>query len=326
MREMLEVSAIVIATVAFTANCACAQNYPVKPVRLIVPTAPSGGTDLVARMVAQKFVETLGQPGVVENRGGANGIIGTDAVAKAAPDGYTVLVTLASYHATNSTLYAKLPYDTVADFAPVSLLAEYPYVLTVHPSLPVKTTREFIAFVKSRPGQLSYASSGNGSVPHLGMELFKSMAGIDLVHVPYKGAGHAMTDHVSGQVPIFLNNFLAGMPMMKAGRLRPLAVTSAKRSIAMPDLPTVAESGLPGYIVTGWYGMLVPAKTPPAVVKALHDGTVKALRAKDVSDRLTSEAAEIVAGTPQQFTDFLKAEISKWAGVIKRIGLKFESY
>jgi tripartite-type tricarboxylate transporter receptor subunit TctC len=291
-----------------------------------VPTAPSGGTDLVARMVAQKFPEALGQPGVVDNRGGANGIIGTDLVAKAPPDGYTVLVTLASYQATNPSLYAKLPYDTLADLAPVSLLAEYPYVLTVHPSLPVKTTREFIALVKSRPGQLSYASSGNGSVPHLGMELFKSMAGIDLVHVPYKGAGQVMTDHVAGHVPIFLNNFLAGMAMIKAGKLRPIAVTSAKRSIAMPDLPTVSESGLPGYVVTGWYGMLVPARTPPPVVKTLHDATVKALRSKEVSDKLSSEAAEIVAGTPQQFADFEKAEISKWAAVIKKIGLKFEAY
>jgi tripartite-type tricarboxylate transporter receptor subunit TctC len=325
-RWLRQAAVLVAAALSLVAGTACAQNYPNKPIRIVVPTAPSGGTDLVARMVAQKFNEILGQPGVVDNRGGANGIIGTDVVAKAAPDGYTVLVTLASYHATNPTLYAKLPYDTAADLAPVSLLAEYPYVLTVHPSLPVKTTREFIAFVKSRPGQLSYASSGNGSVPHLGMELFKSMAGIDLVHVPYKGAGHAMTDHVSGQVPVFLNNFLAGMSMMKAGRLRPVAVTSEKRSVAMPDLPTVSESGLPGYVVTGWYGMLVPAKTPPAIVKTLHDGTVKALKSKEVSDRLTSEAAEIVAGTPQQFAGFLKAEISKWAAVIKKIGLKFESY
>ncbi len=314
------------AAFVFACGVACAQNYPAKPIRIIVPTAPSGGTDLVARMVAQKFTETLGQPGVVDNRGGANGIIGTDLVAKSPPDGYTVLVTLASYQATNPSLYAKLPYDTLADLAPVSLLAEYPYVLTVHPSLPVKTTREFIAFVKSRPGQLSYASSGNGSVPHLGMELFKSMAGIDLVHVPYRGAGQVMTDHVSGQVPIFLNNFLAGGAMIKAGKLRPIAVTSAKRSIAMPDLPTVSESALPGYVVTGWYGMLVPAKTPLPIVKALHEATVKALKPKEVSEKLSSEAAEIVAGTPQHFADFEKAEISKWAGVIKKIGLKFESY
>ena len=319
-------SVILLFVVVLAPCIACAQNYPTKPIRMIVPTAPSGGTDLVARMVAQKFPETLGQPGVVDNRGGANGIIGTDLVAKSPPDGYTVLVTLASYQATNPSLYAKLPYDTLADLAPVSLLAEYPYVLTVHPSLPVKTTREFIAFVKSRPGQLSYASSGNGSVPHLGMELFKSMAGIDLVHVPYKGAGQVMTDHVSGQVPSFLNNFLAGRAMIRAGKLRPIAVTSAKRSITMADLPTVSESGLPGYVVTGWYGMLVPAKTPAPVVKTLHEATVKALKSKEVSDKLSSEAAEIVAGTPQQFAEFEKAEISKWAAVIKKIGLKFESY
>jgi tripartite-type tricarboxylate transporter receptor subunit TctC len=301
-----------------------AQNYPTRPVRIVVPYPPGGGTDVVARTIAQKMTETLGQPLVVDNRGGANGIIGTDLVAKAKPDGYTVLITIAS-HSINPNLYAKLPYDS-NDLAPVSLLAQYPFVITIHPSLPPKTLKEFIAFAKARPGQLSFASSGNGSGPHLGMELFNSMAGIEMVHVPYKGAGQAMTDLLSGQVPVFLNNFLAGMQMIKAGKLRALAVTSPKRSAAMPDLPTVAEAGVPGYSVIGWYGMFVPAGTPAPISNALLDAAVKALKSKDVNDRLTGEAAEIVASNPQQFAEFLKVEQDKWAGVIKKAGVRIEAY
>ncbi len=314
----------VMAAAIFSA-AVCAQQYPSKPIRIIVPWPPGGGTDVVSRTIAQKLGETLGQPAVVDNRAGATGIIGADLAAKAPADGYTVLITIAS-HAINPTLYAKLPYDTLGDLAPVSLLAEYPFVITVHPSLPAKSLREFIAIAKSRAGQLTYASSGNGSGPHLGMELFMSMAGIQMVHVPYKGAGQAMTDLVSGQVQVFLNNFLAGMPMIKAGKLRALAVTGGKRSAVAPELPTVAEAGVPGYIVTGWYGMFVPAATPAPVVTTLHAATVKALRSKDVTDRLTNEAAEIVAGNPQQFADFLKAEIAKWAVVVRKAGLKAENF
>ena len=293
-----------------------AQNYPNRPIRIVVPYPPGGGTDVVARTLAQKMNEVMGQPVIVDNRPGANGIIGSDAVAKAAPDGYTVLITLVT-HVINPALYAKLPYGP-DDHAPVTVLAEYPFVITVHPSLPVKNTKEFIAFAKSRPGQLTFASSGNGSGPHLGMELFKNMAGIDVVHVPYKGAGQAMSDLLSGQVPIFLNNFLAGAQMIKAGRLRALAVTSRKRSIAAPEVPTVAESGVPGYVVTGWYAMMVPSATPAPVVRALHEGTVKALKSKEVSGRLSAEAAEIVANTPQEFAAFMKAESEKWSAVIKK--------
>ena len=293
-----------------------AQNYPNRPIRIVVPYPPGGGTDVVARTLAQKMNEVMGQPVIVDNRPGANGIIGSDAVAKAAPDGYTVLITLAT-HVINPALYAKLPYGP-DDHAPVTVLAEYPFVITVHPSLPAKNTREFIAFAKSRPGQLTFASSGNGSGPHLGMELFKSMTGIDVVHVPYKGAGQAMTDLLSGQVPIFLNNFIAGAQMIKAGRLRALAVTSRYRSGAAPDVPTVAESGVPGYVVTGWYAMMVPAATPAPVVRALHEGTVKALKSKEVSGRLSSEAAEIIANTPQEFAAFMKTESEKWTAVIRK--------
>ena len=309
---------------ALGVNAAAAQTYPAKSIRIVVPFPPGGGTDLVARTVAQKMHETLGQTAIVDNRAGANGIIGADLVAKAPADGYTVLITIAS-HTINPTLYSKLPYDTLGDLAPVSLLAEYPFVITVHPSVPAKTIRELIAFAKSHPGQLSYASSGNGSGPHLGMELFKSMAGIDMVHVPYKGAGQAMTDLVSGQVQVFLNNFLAGMAMIKAGKLRALAVTSQQRSPVAPELPTVAEAGVPGYVVTGWYGMFVPAATPAPVVATLHAGVVKAIKAKEVSDRLSNEAAVIVGSTPRQFGEFLKAEIAKWAAVIRKAQIKPEA-
>lgn len=301
------------------------QNYPNRPVRIVVPYPPGGGTDIVARTLTQKLTELLGQPVVVDNRAGANGIIGTDQAAKAKPDGYTVLIAIAT-HAINPTLYAKLPYDTNTDLLPVSLLAEYPFVITVHPSVPAKTIREFIAFAKAHRNQLSYASSGVGSGPHLGMELLKTMTGIEMVHVPYKGSGAAMTDLISGQVQVFLNNFLAGRPIIKAGKLRALAVTSLKRSSAMPELPTVAESGVLGFAVAGWYGMLVPAGTPAPVLTTLHDAVVKAVRSKEVEDRLSADAAEPVGSTPQEFADYLKTEIDKWTSVIKKAGVRAETY
>ena len=307
------------------ASTALAQSYPNRPIRVVVPYPPGGGTDVIARTIAQKMTETLGQPLVIDNRAGANGIIGTDQVAKAKPDGYTVLIAIAT-HAINPVLYAKLPYDTAADLMPVSLLAQYPFVITVHPSLPVRTVKELISFARARPNQLSYASSGNGSGPHLGMELFMSMANIAMVHVPYKGSGQAMTDLLSGQVQVFLNNFLAGMPMIRADRLRAIAVTSPKRSPVMANLPTVAESGLPGYSVVGWYGMILPAGTPSPIVNVLHEAAVKALRSKDVSERLSGEAADIVASTPQQFAIFLKSENDKWAMVAQRAHIKLDSY
>jgi tripartite-type tricarboxylate transporter receptor subunit TctC len=318
---MIRALLFAILALAYT-SAALAQTYPSKPVRIIVPWPPGGGTDLISRTVAHKLGETLGQTVIVENRAGANGIIGAEAAAKAAPDGYTAMITIAS-HAINPTLYRKLPYNT-ADLQPVSLLAEYPFVLTVHPSLPVKTTRELIAFAKARPKQLSYASSGNGSGPHLGMELFRSASGIDIVHIPYKGAGQAMTDLIAGNVQLFLNNFLAGAPHIRSGKLRALAVTGRNRSTAAPELPTIAESGVPGYIVTGWYGMFVPAATPANIVNTLQVNAQKALRSKDVSDRLTGEAAEIVASTPQEFAKFFSAEIAKWAQVIAKAQIKPE--
>ena len=302
---------------------ATAQTYPTKPIRIVVPWPPGGGTDLVARTVAQKMNETLGQTAVVDNRAGANGIIGADLAAKAPADGYTVLITIAS-HAINPTLYPKLPYDTLADLAPVSLLAEYPFVITVHPSIPAKTIKEFIAIAKSRPGQLSYASSGNGSGPHLGMELFMNMAGISMVHVPYKGAGQAMTDLISGQVQVFLNNFLAGMPMIKAGKLRALAVTSAKRSAAASELPTVVEAGVPGYVVTGWYGMFVPRRTPAPAVERLHAELMKILKSPETAQAFSAQGVEPAWTTPKELEAYMKAETGRWRKVIQTAGIKLE--
>jgi tripartite-type tricarboxylate transporter receptor subunit TctC len=300
-----------------TAYEAAAQvPYPNRAVRVVVPFPPGGGTDIISRTVAQRLSETWGQPVIIDNRGGANGIIGTDLGAKAKPDGYTLLVVIAT-HAINPSLYRKLPYDTATDFVPITLMAQYPFILTVHPSLPAKTVREFIALAKTKPGQLSYASSGNGSGPHLGFELFKSVARIDVVHVPYKGAGPANVDLISGQVQAMFNNFLAAMPQIKAGRLRVLAVTSAKRSPVMPELPTLAESGLPGFEVTGWYALLAPAGTPRDIAGKVQADVAGALRVPAVHSRLSSEGAEPVGSTPDQFAKFLAAEIRKWSTVVR---------
>ena len=317
---------IAFATAGGSIHDATAQSpYPTRAVRLLVPYPPGGGTDITSRTVAQRLSETWGQPVVVENRGGANGIIGTDLAAKAKPDGYTLVVVIAS-HAINASLYRNLPYDSTGDFAPVSLLARYPFILTCTPSLPVKSVKDLIALARARPGQLSYASSGNGSGPHLGFELFKSAARIDVVHVPYKGAGPANVDLVSGQVQLMFNNFLAAMPQIKAGRLRVLAVTSERRSPVMPELPTLAESGLSGFDVTGWYSLLAPAGVPQAIGAKVQADVSAALRVPAVHARLAGEGAEPVGSTPAEMGKFLNAEIQKWARVISEAKVTTESF
>jgi len=310
---------------AAAVDAAAVDGYPNRALRIVVPYPAGGGTDAIARTMALKLSETIGQPVVIDNRSGANGIIGTDVVAKAKPDGYTALITLA-IHAINPSLYAKLPYDSAKDFTPITLLAEYPYVITVHPSLPVRTVPELIRFAKVRPKALSYASSGNGSGPHLGMKLFEMSAGLQMVHVPYKGAATAMTDLIAGRVDLFFNNFLAAAPTIQSGRLRALAVTSAKRSNAMLSLPTVAEAGIPQFAVTGWYGLLMPAGVPQPIVTSLHESLVGTLRAPDVADKLAREAAVVVANNPQQFSVFMRAETERWAHVIQKSQLKIEAY
>jgi len=318
MRAKRVIACAVLAAAFSTAayEAAAQATYPSRAVRMIIPFPPGGGTDLVARTLAQKLTETWGQPVIVDNRAGANGIIGTDLGAKSKPDGHTLLVVIAT-HAINPSLYRKLPYDTAADFAAVTLMAQYPFILTIHPSLPAKTVRELIALAKARPGQLSYASSGNGSGPHLGFELFKSMARIDVVHVPYKGSGPANVELIAGQVQAMFNNFIAAIPHIKTGKLRVLAVTSAKRSQVMLELPTLAESGFPGFDVTGWYALLAPSGTPQAIVAKVQADVAGALRVPAVNTRLSSEGAEPVGSTPDEFEKFLAAEIRKWTKVIK---------
>jgi tripartite-type tricarboxylate transporter receptor subunit TctC len=300
---------------------AAAQNWPSRPVRMIVPYPAGGGTDIISRTVAQKLTEKWDQQVIVDNRPGANGIIGTDLAAKAKPDGQTFVVVIAT-QAINPALYPKLPYNSETDFAPVTLLAQYPFILTIHPGIAAKTVGEFITLAKSKPGSMSYASSGNGSGPHLGFELFKIAAGIDLVHVPYKGGGPANTDHIGGQVHAFFNNILAAKAYIDSGRLRVLAATSAQRSSAMPDLPTLAESGLPGFDVTGWYALLAPARTPTQILRKAQADAAVVLKNAEVATRLSSEGAEPVGSTSDELAKFLQRETRKWAMVVKSAGIK----
>ncbi len=297
--------------------------YPAKAVRMIVPFPPGGGTDLLARIIGQKLTESLGVPMVVENRPGAGGVVGADVVAKARADGYTLLTVSAS-HTINPSIYKKLPYDTVRDFAPVTLLAGGPGLLVVHPSIPARNVKEFIAFAKARPGLIAYASAGTGTPPHLGGELFKSMAGIDLTHIPYKGNGPAYTDLISGQVPVMFPNVSTGLQYVKAGRIRALAVTSLTRARVAPEIPTIDESGVPGYELNSWYGALTTAGTPAAIITRLQQEIAKALQLNDVRDKLVTQGMEPAGSTPAEFAAVINAEIGKWANVAKQSGLKAE--
>ena len=310
---------IVLALCALS-GAAFGQAYPSKPLRLIVPYPPSGAADLLARPFAQKLSENLGQPIVIDNRGGANGTIGSDIAAKAAPDGYTLLLDNVTFHAINATLYKSLPYNSLRDFAHVSLVGWVDNVLVVPPSLPVKSVRELIALAKSKPGQLNYASSGAGSTSHLSGVLFNSVAAVDMVHVPYKGGAPALTDLMSGTVSSYFAGLSTALPMIKAGRLRPLAVAGSKRNAALPDVPTVAEAGLPGFEASNWYGVFVPAATPRDIVARLNAETIKTLQAGEVRERLAAQGYEIKWSTPQEFTAYLKAETAKWEKVVRASG------
>ena len=304
------------------AACAHAQTYPTKPIRLIVPFAPAGGTDLVARTVQVKLTETLGQPVVIDNRPGAAGSVGTDIAAKAPPDGHTLLLCSAGPLAINPSLYAKLPYDPARDLAPVTLVTVMPFVLVTHPSLPVKSVKDLIALAKARPGQLNYGTPGNGSTTHLANELLKSMTGIDMTHVPYKGVALAATDLISGQVQVMSGDLSTLLPHVKSGRMRAIATTAAKRSSLLPDLPTVAESGVPGYDASGWFGVCVPAATPRPIVDRLNASIVKGVQSPDSRERLGALGGEVAAGTPEQFAAHIRTEAAKWGKVIRTIGLK----
>jgi len=313
-----------MAAVSLIAIPVHAQTFPTKPIRLVVPFPPGGPADAIARPVAQKLTEALGQPVVVDNRAGATGTIGAGIVAKSPPDGYTLLTDPGSTLTINPSLFAKLAFDPLKDFAPITILAAVPNMLEVHPSLPVKSVKELIALAKSKPGQLNYASTGAGQSTHLSMELFKTMAGIDLNHIPYTGSAPALTDLLGGQVSLMFDNMPSSLPHVKAGKLRALAVSTLKRSPTLPQLPTVAESGLPGFEVSVWFAVLAPAGTPRPIVNKLNTVLVKALQAPDVKERLASQGAEAVGDTPEQFTAQMQRDLVKWAKVVKDSGAKLE--
>ena len=303
-----------------TASAAFAQAYPSGPMRIIVPFPPGGGTDILSRTIAQKLTEAWGQTVIVDNRGGANGTIGAAAAAKAASDGHTILVVPSGF-AVNPSIYKSLPFDAVKDFAPVTQLAASPLVLVVHPSFPPKSVKELIAFLRARPDAINYGSSGNGSPPHLATELFKLLTGTKMTHIPYKGAGPAAVDVIAGQIPIYFMNALQATPHMKSGRLRALGVTSDRRFPGLPDVPTIAEAGVPGYAMTNWYGMLVPAGTPRTSVTKLQTEVARVLNLPELKDRLSREGAEVVASTPEQFAAFLKSEMATAAKIVKASGM-----
>ena len=312
------------AALALLAAHAQAQSYPAKPIRIVVPLAAGGPGDVLARAVGQKLTESVGQQVVIDNRVGANTNIGNEAVAKSAPDGYTLLMS-ASTLTINPSLYANLPYDAIKSFAPVTLVATTPLVLVVHPSLPAKSVREFIALAKAKPGQLHYGSAGNGSVLHLAGEMLNSMAHIKIVHVPYKGVTNAFSDLLGGQISLMFPGAPIALPQVQAGKLRALAVTGDKRSAAAPDLPTLADAaGLPGYEVSVWYGVLAPAGTPPAVINRLHGELVKIVQSPDVVARFAALGAEPLHNTPEAFAAFLKNDLVKWTKVVRDSGAKID--
>lgn len=298
-----------------------AQAYPNRPIRIIAPFAPGGGSDLVARWMARELQVHLAQSVIVENRPGAGGIIGSEAAAKAAPDGYTLLVVPIS-HAANVSLTPKMPYHPEKDFAPIVHIGSAPNVVLTHPSVPVRNVAELVKLARARPGDLIYASAGSGSSTHLATELFKMLAKVDILHVAYKGGGAAITDLMGGQVSMYFSSLPTATPHLKSGRLRPLAVTSKQRVTALPALPTVHESGVPGYEYIGWYGLLAPAATPAAIVARLNGESNKFLKSKEFADRLAADGAEPAGGTPEAFAAFLRAEIAKWAAVVRHAGLR----
>lgn len=310
-----------LCTLLLAVPLAGAQTFPSKPIRFVVPSSAGGGNDYLARLFGAKITENWGQQVLVDLRPGAAGIVGSEIVAKSPPDGHTILIVATGY-GLNPSLYAKLPYDTIDDFARINLLAFSPNVLVVHPSLPVKSTKELIALAKSRPGDLNYASSGAGTGGHLSIELLKHMAGINMVHVPYKGAGDATTAVVSGQVHLLMTAPGAAIPFVKAGRLRALAVGSAKRVKALPDVPTVAEAALPGYDVDGYYGILAPGKTPRPIVDKLYAEFDRILKLPDVSQQMEARGFDPVSYTPEKFTEHVKKEMQKWPPVFKAAGIK----
>ncbi len=309
---------------ALSAAAAAAQPYPSKPIRLVVPFPAGGTTDILAREVGQRLSLSLGQPVVIDNRPGAAGNIGSELVAKSAPDGYTLLMATVGTHAINPNLYARIPYDHVKDFAPVVLVAGVPNVLEVTPSLPVHSVADLINLAKEKPGQINFASSGSGTSIHLSGELFKTMAGVDMTHVPYKGSAPAITDLIGGQVQVMFDNLPSSLQQIKAGKLRAIAVTSAQRAPALPDVPTIAESGLPGFEATSWFGIVAPTGTPPTIIARINADVNQWLQSPEAKDKLLAQGAVAAGGSPEQFAAYIHAETEKWARVVKASGAKVD--
>jgi tripartite-type tricarboxylate transporter receptor subunit TctC len=306
---------------AAAATVAGAAQYPERPIRMVIPFPPGGSLDVVGRIVGHKLTEVLGQNILIDNRSGASGNIGVEIVVRAPADGYTILLNTLPL-AVNPSLFAKLPFDVMRDLTPISLVAASPFVLVVHPSLPVKSTKELIALARAKPGQINYASAGNGTNLHVAAERFKSLAKVDMTHVPYKGGGPALTAVLAGEAQVGFISSVAAMPHVASGRLRALGITSAKRSPALPELVSVAESGLPGYEFTTWFAILGPRGLPEPVMTTLHKGLLTALKSPDVRERLAKEGAEVIGSSPAELGTFLQSEIAKWAEVVKAAGLK----
>ncbi len=301
-----------------------AQTYPNKPVRIIIAQAPGSATDVISRVVGNRLSEALGQPIVVEARPGAGGMVGTEAAARSAPDGYTLFMGNNSTHGSNPAVYAKLPYDAINDFAPIAFVASVPYVLVVDPSLPVNSVGELIALAKSRPGKINYASAGNGSTHHFCGELLKSMSGIDMLHIPYKGSPPAIAGLLGGEVSLMFANLTDIGAQIKGGKVKPLAVTTPRRAASLPELPTLSEAGLPGFEITSWFGLLAPAATPAPIVTRLNAETNKVLARADVRDTLGAQGLEVTPGTPEQFAAHIKSEIAKFTRIGKAAAIKAE--
>ncbi len=310
------------------ATCAVAHaqsnypNYPNKPIRVVVPLAPGGPSDILARAMAQKLTEAFKQPVIVDNRTGAGGTIGTDIAAKSPPDGYTLLLVAAATYTVNANIYSKLPYDPRKDLFPITILAAAPYVLAVHPALPVKTFKELVALAKAQPGQLNYGSGGTGTGPQMAFELLKLRTGMNIVHIPYKGTGPALTEHLAGQMQVGLYNLIALMQIVQTGRLRGIVVSGAKRATRLPELPTLAEVGITGFEEVGGHAMWLPTGVPRDIVTRLHQELVRAVNSPEVKARLEAEGAEIIANTPEEALASVRADLEKWAEVVKKTGIK----
>jgi tripartite-type tricarboxylate transporter receptor subunit TctC len=316
------ISSAVLLAVASTGAPVLAQSYPTKPIRMVVPSAPGSGPDLIARVVALKLTESLGKPVVTDPRPGAGGSLGAEIVAKAPPDGYTLVMGSAGSHSVNTALYPKLPYDAVKDFAPISLVTTAPNILIVHPSLPVKTVKDLVALAKAKPGELTFGSGGNGSTAHLSGELFRVLAKANLVHVPFKGAPAAAIGVMTGEISMGILNLPPTLPHVRSGKLKALGVSTATRSAAVPDIPTIAEGGLSGYEASTWYAVLAPAGTPADIIARLNSELVKGLRSEDMKKRISAEGGDIVGSTPEELTAVIKRDIEKWTRVVAASGAK----